>query len=125
MCGNHTTCERRDRRTAVYHNILYVRMDKGKLVCPLTYCCWGIKITMLWPRKSLPKVDNNCILSLLLVETAVSSTVNISSSGDPCLSKAFLKLSTRKKKKNTCNFSVKCAISIQGNSKNVIALHVT
>ena len=85
MCGNHTTCEWRDRLTAVFHNILYVWMDKGKLACPLTYCCWGIKITMLWPRKSFPKVDNNCILSLLLVETAVSSTMNISSTGDPCL----------------------------------------
>jgi hypothetical protein len=34
---------------------------------------------MLCPRKSLPKVDNDCILSLLLVERAVSSMVNISS----------------------------------------------
>jgi hypothetical protein len=43
ICGNHTTCERRDRRTAVYHTISYVRMDKGKLACLLAYCCWVIK----------------------------------------------------------------------------------
>jgi hypothetical protein len=47
---------------------------------------------MLCPRKSLPKVDNDCILSLLLVERAVSSMVNISSFEDRYHSKAFLTL---------------------------------